>query len=63
MLSKFINLFKFACYHPLNNNGFLETIWHGISLQYVSKIIIDNILYFQKINKAIQLIPKKVFVS
>jgi len=39
MLSKFINLFKFVLYHPLNDGNRLAAIWRVISWQLASKII------------------------
>jgi hypothetical protein len=37
MLSKFINLFKFVWYHPLNDNSRLAAIWRVISWQFSKK--------------------------
>ena len=39
MLSKFINLFKFVWYHPLNYNSRLAAIWRVLTWQLVSKIL------------------------
>ena len=39
MLFKFINLFKFVWYHPLNDGNRLAAIWRVISWQLASKII------------------------
>tara|TARA_B100000795_G_scaffold249817_1_gene217574 strand:- start:92 stop:292 length:201 start_codon:yes stop_codon:yes gene_type:complete len=55
MLSKFINLFKFACCHPLNYNSRLDTIVE-LNVKFSS---VDNTLYLRKINEVKQRISKK----